>query len=50
MARLAALRPELAVTGHGPALGGPELARGLDELARRFRQVAVPSDAALAAT
>ena len=40
--RLAALKPKVAVTGHGRPLSGPELSAGLDELARRFDEVAVP--------
>lgn len=42
--RLAALKPELAVTGHGPALRGAELRRALDTLAQRFRDIAVPKE------
>ena len=40
--RLAALQPERVVTGHGRALHGPEMRRGLDALARDFDSVAVP--------
>ncbi|MDQ2670895.1 MAG: MBL fold metallo-hydrolase, partial [Gemmatimonadota bacterium] len=40
--QLAALDPELAVTGHGRALAGPELSSALHALAREFRRVAVP--------
>ncbi len=40
---LAALEPELAVTGHGRALRGPEMRSALRALATRFDQVAVPS-------
>ena len=40
--RLAALRPALAVTGHGRAMEGPAFAEALDRLARDFEQVAVP--------
>jgi glyoxylase-like metal-dependent hydrolase (beta-lactamase superfamily II) len=40
--RLAALQPELVVTGHGRALGGEEMRRALDTLARDFDDVAVP--------
>lgn len=40
--RLAALEPELVVTGHGPALRGPEMRRALHALARDFDRVAVP--------
>lgn len=42
VASLAALEPELAVTGHGRALAGPELRAALHTLAREFRHVAVP--------
>jgi len=40
--RLAALRPQLAVTGHGRPLHGEELRRGLTILARDFDTVARP--------
>ncbi len=40
--RLAALEPELAVTGHGPALSGPQMREALHALARDFDTVAVP--------
>ncbi len=40
--KLAALRPDLAVTGHGRAMRGPALGAALSELASRFDQVAVP--------
>lgn len=40
--RLAALRPQLAVTGHGRPLHGAELQAALDTLALDFEQVAVP--------
>lgn len=39
---LAALEPELVVTGHGRAMRGPEMLAALRELSLRFRQVAVP--------
>ena len=39
---LAALKPSVAVTGHGQPLQGSELQRGLDTLASRFDEVAVP--------
>ncbi|MCJ2007665.1 MBL fold metallo-hydrolase [Methylobacterium sp. J-092] len=39
---LAALQPERVVTGHGRALEGAEMRRGLDVLARDFETVAVP--------
>ena len=40
--RLAALRPAIAATGHGPPLGGPELNDGLERLVREFERIAVP--------
>ena len=40
---LAALRPQLAITGHGRPLAGPALQQGLDTLAARFTEVAVPA-------
>ncbi len=40
--RLAALQPERALTGHGPALEGTGLRTALDRLAREFDAVAVP--------
>jgi glyoxylase-like metal-dependent hydrolase (beta-lactamase superfamily II) len=39
---LAALEPELLVTGHGRALGGPVMRRALHVLAGGFDQIAVP--------
>lgn len=42
--RLAALEPELVVTGHGPAMQGPEMRSALQELARNFDEIAVPKD------
>ena len=39
---LAALAPELAVTGHGPAMRGPEMRAALLALARDFDGIAVP--------
>jgi glyoxylase-like metal-dependent hydrolase (beta-lactamase superfamily II) len=39
---LASLAPETVVTGHGQAMRGPEMRMALDELARRFDEVAVP--------
>ncbi len=42
--RLAALSPELAVTGHGRAMHGAALRQGLESLAARFDEVAVPRD------
>src|SRR3954451_5357820 len=40
---LAALEPERVITGHGRALEGPEMLRGLQRLARDFDQLAVPA-------
>lgn len=40
--RLAALEPELAVTGHGPAMHGAAMRGALHTLARDFDQIAVP--------
>jgi glyoxylase-like metal-dependent hydrolase (beta-lactamase superfamily II) len=40
--RLAALEPEVVITGHGRAMQGPEMRGALHELARRFDEVAVP--------
>jgi glyoxylase-like metal-dependent hydrolase (beta-lactamase superfamily II) len=40
--RLAALEPELIVSGHGPALHGSEMRRALHALAADFDRVAVP--------
>ncbi len=42
--KLAALEPKIAVTGHGPALQGPDMLTALQELAARFDTVAVPKD------
>lgn len=42
VAALAALRPEVAVTGHGKAIQGAPLREALDRLARDFRAIAVP--------
>lgn len=39
---LASLEPELAVTGHGPAMRGPAMREALSALAREFDRVAVP--------
>ena len=41
--KLAALQPELAITGHGRALHGPKMREALDTLARDFEKVAVPA-------
>lgn len=39
---LAELEPELAITGHGRAIRGPELREGLHTLADAFDEIAVP--------
>ena len=41
---LNALRPELAITGHGTHMEGKELQDGLEQLARDFRKMAVPEN------
>jgi glyoxylase-like metal-dependent hydrolase (beta-lactamase superfamily II) len=40
--RLAALEPELVISGHGPAMQGPSMREALHALARNFDEVAVP--------
>ncbi len=40
--RLAALEPEIAVTGHGPAMRGAQMRAALHTLARDFDRIAVP--------
>ncbi len=40
--RLAALEPELAITGHGPPLRGAGMRAALHRLADEFREIAVP--------
>ncbi|GIP20019.1 MBL fold metallo-hydrolase [Paenibacillus sp. J22TS3] len=40
--KLATLRPELAITGHGQPVSGQVLQEGLEYLARHFDEVAVP--------
>jgi glyoxylase-like metal-dependent hydrolase (beta-lactamase superfamily II) len=40
--RLAALDPEVVITGHGPAMRGPEMREALHALADNFERVAVP--------
>ena len=42
VAKLAALEPEIAVTGHGPAMRGVEMRAALGVLARDFDRIAVP--------
>lgn len=41
--RLAALEPELVVTGHGRAMRGPSMRQALHRLADQFEQIAVPA-------
>jgi glyoxylase-like metal-dependent hydrolase (beta-lactamase superfamily II) len=40
--KLSALEPELVITGHGPAMRGPEMRQALSTLAQNFDQIAVP--------
>ena len=42
--RLAELRPQIAVTGHGIPMTGPRLERGLQVLADHFDELAMPRD------
>ena len=42
VATLAALEPEIAVTGHGRAMRGPEMRAALHTLSQNFDQIAVP--------
>jgi glyoxylase-like metal-dependent hydrolase (beta-lactamase superfamily II) len=44
--KLAQLKPEIALTGHGRPMKGQQLRAALDELAQRFKEVAVPKHAA----
>jgi hypothetical protein len=44
--RLAALAPEVVVTGHGRAMSGAEMRGALQMLADDFDRIAVPSSAA----
>jgi glyoxylase-like metal-dependent hydrolase (beta-lactamase superfamily II) len=39
---LASLEPEIAATGHGPPLRGPQMREGLRRLSRHFHELAVP--------
>jgi glyoxylase-like metal-dependent hydrolase (beta-lactamase superfamily II) len=39
---LATLEPEVAITGHGRAIGGPALRAALHQLADQFETIAVP--------
>jgi hypothetical protein len=41
--RLADLKPDLAVTGHGRAMRGPAMTAALEELARDSDRVAAPA-------
>ncbi|HEY9155430.1 MAG TPA: hypothetical protein VIM69_09885, partial [Opitutaceae bacterium] len=41
--KLAALEPELVITGHGAAMHGPEMRQALHRLADDFQSVAVPA-------
>src|ERR1700712_3239657 len=41
-AKLAALAPDVVVTGHGQAMQGQEMRAALQELAQRFDEVALP--------
>jgi glyoxylase-like metal-dependent hydrolase (beta-lactamase superfamily II) len=43
--RLAALEPELVVTGHGRAMQGVEMRQALHRLAADFDNIAVPDSA-----
>jgi glyoxylase-like metal-dependent hydrolase (beta-lactamase superfamily II) len=43
VATLAALRPELVITGHGRAMRGPQMLEALELLSTEFAQIAVPS-------
>jgi glyoxylase-like metal-dependent hydrolase (beta-lactamase superfamily II) len=40
--RLASLRPELVITGHGRAMRGPQMRKALERLATDFDAIAVP--------
>lgn len=40
--RLADLDPDLVITGHGPAMEGPEMLEALHQLSDRFDEIAVP--------
>ncbi len=41
--KLAALAPDIVVTGHGRAMRGPEMLRALELLADEFERIAVPT-------
>ncbi|BCJ88590.1 hypothetical protein skT53_35750 [Effusibacillus dendaii] len=42
--KLAALKPSIAVTGHGRPMSGEELTRGLENLARDFDRTEIPKE------
>lgn len=44
VAALAALEPDLVITGHGAAMQGPELRAALHRLAEQFDDIAVPEN------
>jgi glyoxylase-like metal-dependent hydrolase (beta-lactamase superfamily II) len=39
---LQGLAPEVVITGHGPAMAGPDLKQGLDKLVKEWNTVALP--------
>jgi glyoxylase-like metal-dependent hydrolase (beta-lactamase superfamily II) len=41
--KLEALKPEVAITGHGAAVEGEELSEGLEKLSKNFRELAIPT-------
>ena len=41
--RLAALRPDVMISGHGTAMQGEELTKGLQQLIKNWEEVSVPS-------
>jgi hypothetical protein len=41
--KLEALKPKMAITGHGPAMEGEELGEGLKNLVNNFEEIAVPN-------
>ncbi|MGA4515855.1 MBL fold metallo-hydrolase [Solibacillus silvestris] len=43
--KLAALKPSIAVTGHGVPMSGAELSNGLEKLVDQFQQIALPKKA-----
>lgn len=40
--KLEALKPVMAITGHGQPVSGDELAKGLEKLVKEFDQIATP--------